>query len=179
MTAALRDRGYLAVNLTWERVGVPPTPRPKSEQLALDYLSWVEQRQVETASQPAAAPAPSWPHTVGFVDRLTYAAGKLVIMGWAVNVEGRVPTRLAVRLDGRERCIESLAYTERPKVKERHCLKTSQVGYRITVRLAPTDPLPTQLEVIDGSEETGAAHPLRMSRRAAQTLAKFAASRPR
>ena len=176
VVSSLRARGYLVVTFGWERIGSPPASREKSEDLAVDYHSWLEQRGVEMKSRPAAPGGPFRTRTVGFVDKVMQAPGQLVIQGWAVNVEGSLPARLSVRLDGKELPIESLERRERPDVRKRLKLARSLVGYRIAVRMPPMAPPPRRLEVTDGSEAVGSARPFRLSTGAAKSLADLAAS---
>lgn len=130
----LEARGYMPVQLCWNR----PGPVPMSADIAAQigeafYLSMLHPQGEEGgAGKVSVQPA-------GFVDELALVGeGKLSVRGWAVDANGSLPTDFVVRCGRRTCVVESLARELRPDVQQHLGLAHALVGYRITVALPET-----------------------------------------
>lgn len=124
----LEDRGYLPVQLRWERAGQAPMPEAMLVQQAeAFYMSLLDvptgAASIETARQSQWDP-------VGFVDEVAVDDGHLVIRGWAIDGDGTLPERICVKLGRRTIQVEKLDRQLRPDVQRHLGLPHALVGYR-------------------------------------------------
>lgn len=125
----LEARGYMPVQLRWNRVGVAPMPADVAARAGESfYMSLLDQN-----GEGAAEPRPVEP--VGFVDELGFADGKLTVRGWAVDAKGALPADIVVRVGRRVFPVESLVRELRPDVQQHLGLAHSLVGYRFAIAL--------------------------------------------
>lgn len=122
----LEARGYLPVQLCWQRLG--PAPLPTSvvaQQGEAFYLSMAGGEQT-AALQYHGDPA-------GHVDEIVLDEGRLSIRGWAVDEAGALPSTFSVRIGRRLVEVGSFERQLRPDVQLHLGLPHALVGYRLLV----------------------------------------------
>lgn len=152
----LRERGYLPVRLSWDRVGLPP---PSAEQLQEQadsfYLSLASPQKT---SDEAASEAPA--AITGFVDELDVRDGRLVIRGWVVGPDGGMPRLLAARINGGMRVFSIFERQQRPDVQRHFKLRHDLLGFRLSVEWAQAgEEGLDEVAVYGGDEETALSAP--------------------
>lgn len=105
--------GYLPVQLQWERAGAAQQPLDWLQQRADAYYHWLAD-PADVAATPAQSIA-----SQGCVDEIHLQEGGLLIRGWAVESNGRLPEQLQVRL-GSQRQLLPLARSELRHDVQRH-----------------------------------------------------------
>jgi len=126
----LEARGYMPVQLRWDR----PGPAPMSAEMAAQmgeafYLSMLSPQHEGGTGKVVVQPA-------GFVDELALVGdGRLSVRGWAVDADGSLPTDIIVRCGRRACAVEALTRELRPDVQQHLGLAHALVGYRLTVAL--------------------------------------------
>lgn len=126
----LEDRGYLPVQLRWERVGKPPLPEANiAERAEAFYLSMLE---ADSASVGRGSRRSRW-GSAGFVDEVTMEGGLLVVRGWAIDENGALPERISIKLGRRTFPVENMTRQLRPDVQRHLDLPHALVGYRGSV----------------------------------------------
>lgn len=125
----LEARGYMPVQLRWNRVGLAPMPEEMLARMGeAFYLSLSRPQEDGGSGSVPVRPA-------GFVDELVLEDGRLSVRGWAVDAQGSLPAEIVVRV-GRHACtVESLARELRPDVQQHLGLAHALVGYRFVVAL--------------------------------------------
>lgn len=126
----LVDAGYLPVVLDWERAGPVLLGGPTLERAAKAFYRSLGKRGAVLpgdASGSGASPAR------GCVDRLSVAGGRLIIRGWARDVQGDVPTTLVIRLKGRIVTCTDFEIMPRPDVQRRFESTHDRLGFRISM----------------------------------------------
>ena len=117
----LSDAGYMPVALQWDRPGAKLMPQDELHARAeAFYLSMAGGGPVDGA--PAAGP-------VGFVDEASLAGGRLVLRGWAVDRDGKLPWALSVRIGDAVHRVETFEKQLRPDVQQHLGLAHALVGY--------------------------------------------------
>ena len=127
----LEARGYMPVQLCWNRPGPAPMPAEMAAQMGEAFYLSMLHRQAGDGGAGRMSVQPA-----GFVDELALMEdGKLGVRGWAVDTHGSLPADIIVRC-GRHACVvESLARELRPDVQQHLGLAHALVGYRLTVAL--------------------------------------------
>ncbi len=122
----LQARGYLPVQLDWERAGPAPMPAARvAEQSEAFYLSL-------TGAGPAA-PARYQGQEVGHVDEIGLDGGRLSIRGWAVDAAGSLPLAFSVRMGRTTQDVGDFERQLRPDVQRHLGLPHALVGFRLLV----------------------------------------------
>ena len=122
----LEARGYMPVQLRWDRVGLAPLPESLLTQRAeAFYLSLADEPGATNQDRRRAQWEP-----VGFVDEIAVAEGQLVIRGWAVDADGALPGNICVRIGRRTVPVDRLDRQLRPDVQRHLGLPHALVGYR-------------------------------------------------
>ena len=126
----LEDRGYLPVQLRWERVGQAPLPEATmAERAEAFYLSMLDRA---TDSRNGEARRSQW-EPAGFVDEVALDGDQLIIRGWAIDESGALPGKILVKLGRRTIPVEKLDRQLRPDVQRHLGLPHALVGYRASV----------------------------------------------
>ncbi|KIQ97615.1 hypothetical protein TI01_0890 [Lysobacter sp. A03] len=126
----LEDRGYLPVQLRWERVGQAPLPEAMmAEQAEAFYLSMLD---VASDSRASEARRSQW-DPAGFVDEVMVDGDQLVIRGWAIDESGALPGKILVKIGRRTITVEKIDRQLRPDVQRHLGLPHALVGYRASV----------------------------------------------
>lgn len=126
----LEARGYLPVQLRWERIGTAPLPEEiLAERAEAFYLSMLEApvNPTEEGLKPVRL------DPAGFVDEVSVDGGQLVIRGWAVGADGALPDRISVKLGRRTVQVGKFDRQLRPDVQRHLGLSHALVGYRMWV----------------------------------------------
>jgi SAM-dependent methyltransferase len=119
--------GFLPVQLRWDRVGPQLLPDDAiGDRADAFYMS------MAAPGTPRPLPVVALPsgQLRGFVDELSFDDGRLVIRGWAVDLDGRMPDCLGVRINGDIHLIDEFVTQSRPDVQRHLNLAHAQVGYR-------------------------------------------------
>lgn len=125
----LQARGYLPVQLDWERAGPAPMPAARvAEQSEAFYLSL-------TGAGPAARARYQGP-AAGHVDEIGLDGGRLSIRGWAVDAAGSLPSSFSVRIGRTTQDISEFERQLRPDVQRHLGLPHALVGFRLQVDAA-------------------------------------------
>jgi SAM-dependent methyltransferase len=125
---AIVGLGYLPVQLRWNRIGPRLLPAEAIEEQAESfYMSMAAPGTPKPRRDGNALNADT---VKGFVDELAFEQGGLVIRGWAVGVDGAMPTTLGVRINGRTHMIEGLHAQTRPDVQKHLQLPHTMFGYQ-------------------------------------------------
>lgn len=126
----LEQRGYLPVQLCWERVGQPPLSdgliAQRAEEFYLSMLSSPVQRARDTLPKTRWDPA-------GYVDEVAMDGNQLRIRGWAVDENGSLPTKILVKTGGRTIKLDDPERQLRPDVQRHLDLPHALVGYSASV----------------------------------------------
>ena len=123
---ALHGAGYLPVELHWQPSG-PRLPGP--QELAARGEAFYRSLQ----QQPADEAAATLREPAGFIDELSLSGTRVVVRGWAIDVQGELPAQFAVRLDGRVTAVTEFERQLRPDVQRHLGLSTGLVGYRFAI----------------------------------------------
>lgn len=127
----LEARGYLPVQLQWDRVGQAPLPDAAAVQLAETfYLSLLGD------GVGAGAVATTW-EPAGFVDELGLDGDQLLVRGWAIDARGALPPELSVKLGRRTLDVQRIERELRPDVQRHLGLPHALVGYKAVVAAPP------------------------------------------
>ncbi len=122
---ALRTRGYLPVQLSWDRVGMAPMARDVMEaQAERFYFSLAPEM---APAQWAAATLPA--SVMGAVDEVCQAEDRIQVRGWALMPSGQMPALLVVRHGGRTRHFTGYRKQQRPDVQAHFALPHDLYGY--------------------------------------------------
>lgn len=126
---AVERRGYLAVQLTWERSGASPMPAVvAAEQAEAFYFSLRE--GVETsASLSAKLPAA----VTGFVDEVQFERHEVRIRGWMVSPEGYMPKVIGVRIGKTLHVLDNFEKLQRPDVQQHFQLFHDLLGFSVII----------------------------------------------
>jgi SAM-dependent methyltransferase len=129
--ATLAEAGYHPVTLHWQRVGVPLHSGEESTRRAEAY-------QAALATAPPLAfvsgePAPYAGGPCGFVDIVQRRAGQVLVHGWAVDGDGRLPAVFSIRLAGCEHVVADAECRARPDVRKQLGLSHDACGYAFSV----------------------------------------------
>jgi hypothetical protein len=128
----LEQRGYLPVQLSWERVGQPPLPdemiAQRAEEFYLSMLSAPVPQARDTARETQWDPA-------GYVDEIAMDGNQLRIRGWAVDESGSLPAKILMKIGGRTKELEDLQRQLRPDVQRHLGLPHALVGYSVLVNI--------------------------------------------
>jgi len=123
----LEARGYMPVQLRWNRVGMAPMPADVAAQAGESfYLSLLGEPGEGAQRSVRVEPA-------GFVDELGFADGKLTVRGWAVDAQGALPADIVVRVGRQAFPAEALVRELRADVQQHLGLAHALVGYRFVV----------------------------------------------
>lgn len=123
---SLAARGYLPVQLQWDRVGPRLVPAGTLDERAeAFYLSLVD--------PVTLGPVDGNRDCQGFVDELLLENGQLMIRGWAIDAHGTLPAQLGVRLKRKTTIVEVAYKQSRPDVQRYLGLPHALVGYRLVV----------------------------------------------
>jgi SAM-dependent methyltransferase len=128
----IADRGYLPVQLLWDRVGPALLPAQAiGSRAEAFYLS------MAAPGTPLPEPDGGQGNQVikGFVDEVLFEADKLIIRGWAVDATGTLPERLGIRIQGQTTLVERFDKQLRPDVQRHLQLSHALVGYRMALEL--------------------------------------------
>jgi len=127
----LVDRGYMPVQLGWQRVG--PAPMPQSviaQQAEAFYLSLANS---EEADRPDGSSYRG--RYAGHVDEIELDNGRLSIRGWAIDERGALPSRFSVRAARGVVEVDTFDRQIRPDVQRHLGLPHALVGYRLLVEI--------------------------------------------
>jgi SAM-dependent methyltransferase len=123
----LEERGYLPIQLRWERIGQAPLPDPvmaaQAEAFYMSMLDSSSAQGADGAQRVALGP-------VGCVDEVSVDDGQLIIRGWAIDANGALPERISVKLGRRVVQVDKLDKQLRPDVQRHLGLPHALVGYR-------------------------------------------------
>lgn len=114
--------GYLPVHLCWDRVGLASLPAAS-----------IEERAAAFYASMAAPDAPRPVSIRGYVDELTLDSGTLIVRGWAVDADGRIPSCLHIHVQGEAVVVEAFEIQSRPDVQRHLQLTHARVGFRIAL----------------------------------------------
>lgn len=122
----LEKRGYLPVQLRWERVGQAPLPEAMlAQQAEAFYMSMLD---APAATGTATTRKSHW-DPAGFVDEIAVDDGRLIIRGWAIDANGSLPEQICVKLGRRTVQVERMDRQLRPDVQRHLDLPHALVGY--------------------------------------------------
>lgn len=128
--SVLVERGYLPVQMRWERIGPKLMTEDVSARLAEEFRASMV---VDGPLDAVQAEADMRPWATGFVDELSFEAGHLVIRGWALDAAADLPTCLGVRINNQTQMVEDVSAQVRPDVQRALGLAHARVGYRLAV----------------------------------------------
>lgn len=159
----LVNRGYLPVNLSWDRIGTPPpSAEAIQEEAERFYLSMAESAESD-AGEVSSAPAV----VTGFVDEMQLTDGQLTVRGWMVAPTGAMPACLGVRLPQGLRIFRVFERQQRPDVQKHLKLRHDLLGFRISMDW-PIEAAPGGLEdvqVLGGEDADSLVGPFPKARR--------------
>jgi len=123
----LASRGYMPVQLHWNRPGPPPLP----EALAVEsaerfYMSLLNPNGRGGGDVFRTEPA-------GFIDSVTLRAGRIHVRGWAIDAEGRLPGTFLVKAQGRVHKVSDAKVEMRLDVQQHLELPHALVGFRFEI----------------------------------------------
>lgn len=125
----LAGLGYLPVCLQWERVGPPLMPAVAlAERAEAFYEALSASGAFPIGDDLAVAGAMR-----GFVDELQVEPGKVLVRGWVVDDDGKMPDALTVRINGQEYLVDEFETLLRPDVQRHLHLSHSRAGYRLNL----------------------------------------------
>lgn len=130
----LRRAGYLPVLMNWTRTAHALMSKRVLEKQASKYF------QALTGSNPPPPPAPSAAAT-GYVDDIRIVDGGLVVGGWAIDEQGKLPAQLLVELAGKHVVVDTGAPRARPDVQRHLQAAHADLGYSVVVAGAGDRPL--------------------------------------
>lgn len=126
----LAQRGYMPVQLQWERVGSAPLPdEVLARQAEAFYLSLLD----DTAGHRAADAGRDQWKPAGFVDEISVREGFLTVRGWAIDAKGSLPQGISIRLGRRTVVPERIERQLRPDVQRHMGLPHALVGYKAVI----------------------------------------------
>lgn len=160
---AFADEGYMPVLMLWDRVGASPINEQTQEEYARTYfLSLQAPGTVPSEKQGSS-------EVIGFVDDVRYVDGEVLVKGWAVDENGRLPSQLTVRIRGQVFQVESLRAYERLDVQRHLKSANAQVGFSVRLKA----PAFTTHRDITGDFEvlTTSGQRLKLTRKVANSLA--------
>ncbi|SEK42787.1 Methyltransferase domain-containing protein [Pseudoxanthomonas sp. GM95] len=126
MRAIVADHGRIPVVLDWGRIGEAPLMEEEMERQANAYYL-----AMLPSDQPGAV-AIDWKHA-GVVDEVWIERGRLMLRGWAVGSDGRLPDEVSIELGRKTIKADRLERQLRPDVQQALGLPHALVGYRLTI----------------------------------------------
>lgn len=130
------ERGYMPVQLTWERVGAPGTSMRIAHDRAEAYFA-----SLSSPGQDAETPAPArlmpFKGAKVLVDDITLGDGQLMVRGWALNDTGIAPSLLVLEVAGARHVFDNYKKHSRPDVQKHFSLAHAMCGYLLSVRVEP------------------------------------------
>jgi SAM-dependent methyltransferase len=135
----MRVAGYMPITLHWNRVGAGLTPAHHAAGQAEAFFRSIAAAAGELQDGEANRPVGFLPQ--GFIDDASVAGGALLVRGWAVDGDGRLPQSLQVSFGGRVYSVDDFESQERPDVQRHLGLEHAQCGYlaRIGLVVGPGD----------------------------------------
>jgi len=133
----LMDSGYLPVFLQWDRPGGELPSLVQIESSADAFLHSLENASADSLSGKEETKLPE--SGQGFLDEVSYQDDHLVLRGWAVDYNGKLPAKIHIKLDDAEWLVDRYERQYRPDVQRALRLSHALVGYRIVLSLPGLD----------------------------------------
>ncbi|WP_242102688.1 class I SAM-dependent methyltransferase [Lysobacter sp. M2-1] len=130
---ALIEAGYMPVAMHWERVGAALPAAADRDASAENYFLHLSEELTEAPS--SEGPDSRLPMQ-GFIDEVSVEEGFLVIRGWVVGQDGKMPRCLQIRSVAGSHLLEEFERQLRPDVQKYLGLPHAVCGYRVRVPLA-------------------------------------------
>ncbi len=165
------ERGYHVVSLDWSRFTPLPTSDATARALVSEYEAWLETRELapKTSSEPVR---PQRKATIGHVDKVSIADGRIRIRGWAIDPAGRLPDSFVVRAGKAVHIVQSFEQVSRPRVSRKFGLHHSVVGFQLSIPFGEGFGSPPRLDVAAGSQSDSLRQPFNLRPAVRRQLAK-------
>jgi SAM-dependent methyltransferase len=128
------EKGYMPVQLTWERVGAPETSIRLADERAEAYFASLSNSNLDVRTRAATKPIP-FKDTKVFVDEITLEDDQLTVRGWALNETGTAPSILVVDIAGMRYVFDRYEKHHRPDVQKHFSLAHAICGYALSVHV--------------------------------------------
>lgn len=127
LEAVISGLGYLPIRLSWNRFGPSLMAGDAVSDLAHEFFSQLD--VIDGIGPPVAAAVR------GFVDEISFDAGRLVVRGWAVDAAGSLPGAFVVHVNGHETIVDAYDARAREDVKRHLGLADAKVGYCLSIEV--------------------------------------------
>jgi SAM-dependent methyltransferase len=130
----LAEKGYMPVQLTWERAGVPFASVKDAKDRAQSYFASLTKIEQRPEIRPSEHPLP-FQGTHAIVDAITSNDGQVTVRGWALNDTGVPPSILVVDVAGTRHIFDKYVLRPRHDVQKHFSLSHKMCGYQLSISL--------------------------------------------
>jgi hypothetical protein len=134
---AFSEKGYMPVQLTWERVGTPLAPAGDVKHRAQAYFASLTKTDEELEIKPSDKPLP-FNGTKVTVDAISISDDQITVRGWALNDTGIAPSILVLEVAGTRHIFDKYILRPRPDVQKHFSLPHKMCGYQLSIALEDT-----------------------------------------
>jgi hypothetical protein len=160
----LSAEGYMAVKLTWRRVGEGLPLNDVLARQADAYFASLGDPNVPAGAAHTASKLP-FEGTTGTLEHVDLDKGRLTIKGWALHETGQMPALLRLNIGGRTIDVRTFTKQARPDVQRHFGLADATCGYVVTVPVEPAEEETLdEIQVFGGNEPSRLSGPFRKSR---------------